>query len=758
MLNWMVRGGLVLLALGSGLGWLLTQGPGFGAGATAWRGLMPGGVGLPQWGPDILVSTPATSTTTTRSNVSLVVNPHDPNQVLAAYNSDYSDGTALSAYAWSTDAGRSWTGDRFADRWYGGTLLPYGGLDVAFNPQGTAFYASLGVGDTLNGYFVLTTTIPAPWNTPVPVTVNDYNTYRDEGRLAVDPRTSGPDAGSVYLFTRYYNLSLYGGVQAHISRDGGQTWSGDIPISDAGREDNEGLSAAVAADGTVYVAFGEYPRTTVELYLDRSTDAGRTWGPDQLITGAPISNTGTLDYKGHRYVLIGDANDGAFLINNVPAIAVAPNDPATVYVVWNDGRWDLPYMYGAHSGQHGDIAFTRTTDSGLTWSAPQRLNDDPIANGIDQFQPSIAVDAAGTIGVTWYDRRDDPRHFLYALYYSQSTDGGLTWSANARVADVLSDPMAVVNVKQEGNMGEYSGLVFGPDYVLPGWLDGRGPLGRNIYTDRGTGIGPSPTATVPPSHTPTPAASATPSVTPSATPTIPASPSATASATTSVTPCALTFADVPPGSTFYATIRCLACRGIVGGYPCGGPGEPCPGQYYRPGANVTRGQTAKIIAGAAGFTEPVPSTQQTFEDVPPGSTFALYVERLSTRGIIGGYPCGGSFEPCVGPDNRPYFRPNNNVTRGQLAKITSGAAGWSETPTSQTFEDVPPGQTFYLYVERMAARGIIGGYPCGGPGEPCVGPANRPYFRPNNNATRGQMSKIAALAFFPNCATPRDQR
>jgi hypothetical protein len=99
----------------------------------------------------------------------------------------------------------------------------------------------------------------------------------------------------------------------------------------------------------------------------------------------------------------------------------------------------------------------------------------------------------------------------------------------------------------------------------------------------------------------------------------------------------------------------------------------------------------------------------------------------------------------VAPTNRPYFRPNNNVTRGQLSKITSGAAGWTETPT---------GQTFYLYVERMATRSIISGYPCGGVGEPCVTPGNRPYFRPNNTVTRGQASKMVASAFYPNCQTP----
>ena len=220
------------------------------------------------------------------------------------------------------------------------------------------------------------------------------------------------------------------------------------------------------------------------------------------------------------------------------------------------------------------------------------------------------------------------------------------------------------------------------------------------------------------------------------------------------TPCALVFADVDPGNTFYSFIRCLACRGIVGGYPCGGPGEPCPGTYFRPNNNVTRGQVSKIVSESARFSDPIPSTQQTFEDVAPGSTFHVWIERLATRGIIGGYPCGGAFEPCVPPDNRPYFRPNNNVTRGQLSKITSGAADWTETPTAQTFEDVAVDSTFYLYIERMAARGIIAGYPCGGAVEPCVPPDNRPYFRPNNNATRAQLAKIAANSFFPNCQTP----
>jgi hypothetical protein len=101
-------------------------------------------------------------------------------------------------------------------------------------------------------------------------------------------------------------------------------------------------------------------------------------------------------------------------------------------------------------------------------------------------------------------------------------------------------------------------------------------------------------------------------------------------------------------------------------------------------------------------------------------------------GLVNGYPDG-------------TFRPNNDVTRGQLSKIVSNSAGFNDNQTTQMFQDVPPGSTFFQYIGRLASRGYISGYPCGGPGEPC-GPGNLPYFRPNANSTRGQISKIDSNA------------
>jgi hypothetical protein len=74
------------------------------------------------------------------------------------------------------------------------------------------------------------------------------------------------------------------------------------------------------------------------------------------------------------------------------------------------------------------------------------------------------------------------------------------------------------------------------------------------------------------------------------------------------------------------------------------------------------------------------------------ATVWLYVERslLNRPGVMSAYPGCGSGEPCDS-ENRPDFRPNNPLTRGQISKIVAKhvlpqlpdswqvdpAAGWS---------------------------------------------------------------------------------
>jgi hypothetical protein len=275
---------------------------------------------------------------------------------------------------------------------------------------------------------------------------------------------------------------------------------------------------------------------------------------------------------------------------------------------------------------------------------------------------------------------------------------------------------------------------------------------------------PSATATAPAGSTPTPSATAPASATATAGATETAAPSATTTraptatstapptstpppATATPTVCAARFADVTPNDFFYTPTQYLACRLVIGGYTCGGPGEPCNATsdpYFRPYANTTRGQLTKMVAAGLGWAPALPATP-TFADVPASQPFYPFIETAVAHRVISGYTCGGPGEPCDS-GNRPYFRPYANVTRGQLSKIIVGAKGWPlADPAAPTFADGAPGSLNYAYIETAVAHAIISGYSCGGPGEPCDS-QNRPYFRQFNNATRGQIAKIVYLA------------
>ncbi len=265
-----------------------------------------------------------------------------------------------------------------------------------------------------------------------------------------------------------------------------------------------------------------------------------------------------------------------------------------------------------------------------------------------------------------------------------------------------------------------------------------------VATATATATGPAATATT----TPTGLAA-----TPSTTRTPSTSPSASATAPATATACGIRFSDVPYNdpTVYYAVpVYYLACHGVVSGYSDG---------TFRPYNQTTRQQMVKIVV--LGFALPLqtpPAGGTTFTDVPPTSAFFLFVETAAARGIVSGYACGGSDpatglpEPCNGTA-QPYFRPASNVTRAQLAKITVLAAGWATVrPATATFNDVPPGSTFYPFIETAVCHSILSGYSCGSdPGEPCPGL----YYRPSNNATRGQISKIVynALNSGPTCGT-----
>ncbi|HET9495272.1 MAG TPA: S-layer homology domain-containing protein, partial [Chloroflexia bacterium] len=476
--------------------------------------------------------------------------------------------------------------------------------------------------------------------------------------------------------------------------------------------------ARLNADGTYDGSIGQYGERTTDIFGGHdearavSMHAGRI-----LVAGAAQVSGANYDFALVRYNLNGSLDTAFGGDGKVNTDFLGGDDGAYSMAVQADGKIVAAGGFGTLSTGYdfGLVRYLANGDLDAGFGSGGLANFTFLGGTAEEIANGIALQADGKIVVAGYAPgvgRDFALARLHpngSLDTSFSGDGKLT--TNFAGAD---DAAGGVAVQPDGRIVAagyaYMGAT-GSDLAVARYLSGGAPV---------------------PTATPVPQATATPI--PQATPTSQVTPTA----------CPIQFPDVPPGSTFYDYVRCLACRGIVSGYPDGN---------FGPGNNVTRGQLSKIVSNSAGYTEN--HTGQTFEDVPVGSTFHQFIQRLSSRGYISGYACGGAGEPCVPPDNRPYFRPNNPVTRGQTAKIVASAAGLPAPPAGVwTFQDVPQGSTFWEWVESLSSAGAISGYACGGAGEPCFPPENRYYFRPGNNVTRGQSAKIVAYTFFPGCSTP----
>ena len=141
-----------------------------------------------------------------------------------------------------------------------------------------------------------------------------------------------------------------------------------------------------------------------------------------------------------------------------------------------------------------------------------------------------------------------------------------------------------------------------------------------------------------------------------------------------------------------------------------------------------------------------------FTDVPTNYWAVDDINRLAVRGIVSGVRQS---------DTTVTFSPGGPAYRSHLSKMVVLAAGWTlNNPASATFHDVPVGSTFYRFIETAAAHNVISGYQCGGTGEPCDSQGRR-YFRPSNNVTRAQTTKMIAISrgwsiVTPNSATFAD--
>jgi len=86
-----------------------------------------------------------------------------------------------------------------------------------------------------------------------------------------------------------------------------------------------------------------------------------------------------------------------------------------------------------------DVMFARSTNGGLSFSAPLRINDDPINHNKYHWLGTLAVAPNGRIDSVWLDTRNAANNTDSQLFYSYSTDGGVSWSAVAGVPNYMGN-------------------------------------------------------------------------------------------------------------------------------------------------------------------------------------------------------------------------------------------------------------------------------------------------------------------------------
>src|SRR5256712_4571964 len=277
----------------------------------------------------------------------------------------------------------------------------------------------------------------------------------DKEWIAVDD-TGGPCDG--YLYTPWALFeSAHGSVPivAQRSTDGGRTWSPILLLSHSPNTQNQGTTVTVGPDGTVYVAWEDFHKDTI--LFTRSLDCGATFDPERSIASiVPVPEP----LPGNRYRL-----------DSFPRMAVS-DTTGTVFVTWADDR----------SGD-ADVLLVRSTDRGVSFSSPNRVNDVATNN---QIFPAITT-YKGRVDVAFYDSRNDPNAQLLDVYYAQSNDDGLTFLPNVQVTDAAFDPNLGITAGGGAFLGDYNGIASNAAGAHPIWADNRnvspGALrDQDIYT------------------------------------------------------------------------------------------------------------------------------------------------------------------------------------------------------------------------------------------------------------------------------------
>ena len=163
-----------------------------------------------------------------------------------------------------------------------------------------------------------------------------------------------------------------------------------------------------------------------------------------------------------------------------------------------------------------DVMFARSTDGGLTFSAPHRINDDPNFQSKWHWFGTFSVAPNGRIDAVWYDTRNAANNIDSQLFYSCSTDAGVTWAPNVAVSNPFNPQAGFPNNQKIGDyitiVSDNTGanVAYAATFnVNPNAVGGHEQDVYYVRVSPSGGPTPTPTATASPTSTPTATATAT---------------------------------------------------------------------------------------------------------------------------------------------------------------------------------------------------------------------------------------------------------
>jgi len=252
----------------------------------------------------------------------------------------------------------------------------------------------------------------------------------DKQWLTID-KTSGPGHGFQYQADDGINCSG-GGVQFQRSTNGGVTWQAPITIP------NSPIYGSLDVDtnGNVYVG-GE---GSTQFFCERSSNAQIATQTPTFDRSTPVNMGGFLGSGGINGIgldgmlfLAVDRSGGATNNNIYMLASIVPNGRSTT-----------------------DVMFVRSTDGGLTFSTPKKVNDDVVNPNKWHWFGTFSVAPNGRLDAVWYDTRNAANNTDSQLFYSWSTDAGVTWAPNVAVSNSFNPSEGYPN---QSKIGDYITIV-----------------------------------------------------------------------------------------------------------------------------------------------------------------------------------------------------------------------------------------------------------------------------------------------------------